>query len=1035
MELIVADKVKLISPEADLIRGHVYTHTYAYKFVRWARVSGTDDDIGFLCSCESQGLCIHAAAVLFQGQLTPSTEHRQVRRWLSVLRTLAPEEDEREVLWVLAFRSGGWRSKACLSGAFVRKRPDGLLHARSARYLGQGGASVDRSTFRALSHEDYSAQRSGEFALDRRNVEDVLSRLARAGRLRLDAVTGPALRLGEPRQGNLVWQREAAESERLVIGVKGPPISLVETIPPWYVDREAGLCGPIEIGLAEWQLEQVYDAPLVTPSAAELVARSVIEEGVTWLPLPAAVTVSEDAPPMVGKRLRFTRPEASTDEFEALLDFDYGDNRVTSTTAGEAFVWYQGNELHRVQRNKDDENRAIAILEDFGLRRKPGDRLRFEVQGEDTFLKWLTLPAEIETRLGAYGWSVEAESDFPRLAAVSSPLACTLSESGHEPGWFEVALGVEIGGRVVDAMGAILVALATPSVREKLQGGESDSAVLYVDVHPHGYIPIDLGRARALYAAFAEIGGPLQTRPRVGRTDLALLPLLEGSGFTVHGADGIRALASEIEAAHQMQLEGLPPTLDNALRGYQREGVRFLQAMSRCGLGALLADDMGLGKSIQLLAHLALEKSSGRAKHPSLLIVPTSVITKWQAENEKFGAGLRIVPLVGADRSAAMARLDDCDVALTSFELLVRDEKQLLAREWHVACLDEAHRVRNAATKTARTAFRIKAHQRIGLTGTPMQNNLGDVWSLYSFIAPGLLRSEAWFRKHVRNPIERENDQARWSTLRRQIKPFTLRRTRAEVMNELPPLTVYDRPVVLKGRQRDLYEAVRVKMLARVKASLDAGGLERSRVLVLDALLHLRQLCTDPRLYKGPVSGDIESAKLEAFSELLHELLDEDHRVLVYSQWTELLDLLKLTLANLDIKWAEVRGDVQGRAREAQLAEFREGRVRVMLNSLKAAGEALDLYEADTVILYEPWWNPFAEDQAIARAHRSGQVRPVFVYRLSVTDSVEERMLRLQLTKRGLFDALIEGAPSELRALTREDVEMLFEPMSERTVG
>jgi SNF2 family DNA or RNA helicase len=404
------------------------------------------------------------------------------------------------------------------------------------------------------------------------------------------------------------------------------------------------------------------------------------------------------------------------------------------------------------------------------------------------------------------------------------------------------------------------------------------------------------------------------------------------------------------------------------------------------------------------------------------------VLPNWQAEAERFAPELSVLPLRGLDRRQLFDQIPSHDLVLTTYPLIARDHEVLLAQEFHAAILDEAQAIKNPKATVSGLAHRLKARHRLALTGTPLENNLGEVWSLFEFLSPGLLGDESTFRRTFRTPIEKHGDRAAQAFLSRRLKPFMLRRTKEEVATELPPKTEIVEHVRLEGAQRDLYETVRSLMHAKVRAEIDRKGLARSHIVFLDALLKLRQICCDPRLLKLPQARKVKgSAKLERLTEMLPELIAEGRRVLLFSQFTSMLALIQEELAKLKIPYVTLTGDTTDRA--TPVREFQSGKVPLFLLSLKAGGTGLNLTAADTVIHYDPWWNPAVENQATDRAHRIGQDKPVFVYKLIVEEGIEAAIEQLKARKAALAEALFDGASKTPLDLNEADISALFAPL------
>ena len=495
-------------------------------------------------------------------------------------------------------------------------------------------------------------------------------------------------------------------------------------------------------------------------------------------------------------------------------------------------------------------------------------------------------------------------------------------------------------------------------------------------------------------------------------------------------AQAIEATIGRFRAAPEIVPVTVPASFRTALRPYQQQGVDWLQHLAGHGLGGFLADDMGLGKTAQTIAHLVVEEAAGRLAHPALIVVPTSLITNWTAELAKFAPHLRVVVLHGLDRHQRRTQLGQVHVVVTTYTVLSRDVAEMRELPWHVVVLDEAQAIKSPEAKATRAVCQLQAHQRLCLSGTPIENNLDELWSQFAFLMPGLLGDRKGFTKRFRTPIEKRGDDIRRIQLVRRIQPFILRRTKAEVATELPPKHTILRRITLAPEQRELYETIRVTMHERVREQIAERSLAQSRIVVLDALLKLRQVCCDPRLVKLAAAQEIKvSSKLDDLMEMLGEMIPEGRRVLLFSQFTSMLDLIKPRLTEAGIRFVELRGDTRDRAEPVR--SFEASEVPLFLISLKAGGRGLNLVSADTVVHYDPWWNPAVEDQASDRAHRIGQTKSVFVYKMIAADTVEERILELQQRKAELANLAFTEA-SDVAQLDFNDVEFLFGQDPER---
>ena len=507
---------------------------------------------------------------------------------------------------------------------------------------------------------------------------------------------------------------------------------------------------------------------------------------------------------------------------------------------------------------------------------------------------------------------------------------------------------------------------------------------------------------------------------------MAALALRDFAERTTLEADaGWHAQHDRLRDAEAFEPE-LPSTLQAELRPYQRDGFRWLARLARWGAGACLADDMGLGKTVQTLA-LLLDRAPGG---PALVVAPTSVVANWLDEARRFAPTLNVVAHTGtaSARARLIEKVGPFDVIVTTYGLLQNDAGALSALDWHSAVLDEAQAIKNPATKRARAARALKAGFRLVTTGTPIQNNLMDLYSLFGFVNPGMLGSTEHYRRRFALPIERDADAAARARLRRLIAPFVLRRLKTEVLDDLPPRTEVTLHVEMSPAEAALYEALRRRAVEDLEALIAEGpAAGEGRLELLAHLTRLRLACCNPRLVQD--TGAPASSKLATFAETLDELLASRHKVLVFSQFVMHLKLIEEYLDGAGIAFQYLDGSTPTKARAERIAAFQAGRGEVFLISLKAGGMGLNLTAADYVIHMDPWWNPAAEDQASDRAHRIGQTRPVTIYRLVAKGTIEEQIVALHHHKRDLAERLLEGADAPARLDAGELLELLRQPL------
>jgi superfamily II DNA or RNA helicase len=520
------------------------------------------------------------------------------------------------------------------------------------------------------------------------------------------------------------------------------------------------------------------------------------------------------------------------------------------------------------------------------------------------------------------------------------------------------------------------------------------------------------------------------------RLDALRASLLEAHRVGAHNAwqlegdVGLASLAKRLKALGAPQPVAAPEGLQVQLRPYQLEGLAWLQYLRAHSLGGILADDMGLGKTAQALAHVLVEKHAGRLDLPVLVVLPTSLIFNWQAEATRMAPELRLLTLQGPERADLFAQMPDHDLVLTTYPLLWRDMDALAAQRFHLVILDEAQMVKNAGSRSARALRRLQTRHSLCLTGTPMENHLGELWAQFDWLMPGFLGDARHFAARWRKPIEENGETLRAALLAQRVRPFILRRRKQDVASELPPRTEVIKRVQLQGQQRELYESVRVAADVQVRRVLQRQSFNGAQISILDALLKLRQVCCDPYLVKGSKLLDgVERAKLELLADMLPALVEEGRRVLVFSQFTELLDLIADQLHTQALPFLSLTGKTSPKDRGGVVQRFQAQEVPILLLSLKAGGVGLNLTAADTVIHMDPWWNPAVEEQATARAHRIGQDQPVFVYKLVVEGSIEERMLELQARKLALADSVLGHDAAGALKFDAADLDALLAPL------
>jgi len=694
------------------------------------------------------------------------------------------------------------------------------------------------------------------------------------------------------------------------------------------------------------------------------------------------------------------------------------------------------------------EQHARYVLEGFGaLDIDCLDRFETQVDSRASYLVHIENEVHALCAFGAYvlpqlrrlGWRIEVDDTYPvHVVDTETPWYANLEPDPEQDGWFELELGTEIDGRRINLLPALLELLDASSA-STLEGlARSTRRYVALPLGDNRYLPVPPERLRILLRVLLELYQGDGTAPTIrfpemqgaalGHLDAAFeeagVPLMWKG--TEAGRDRAFALGAPPDASSIQP----PGKLRAELRPYQREGLAWLQHLRAHDAGGVLADDMGLGKTLQTIAHLCAEKEAGRTDRPTLVIAPTSLIGNWQRELKKFAPHLRVLAMRGTGRHAHWNDLPIYEVVLVSYPILLRDLDRLTDHDYHYVILDEAQAIKNPRSRAHAAVCQLESRHRLCLSGTPIENNLDELWSLFDFLMPGLLGDENAFRAIFRAPIERRGAESRTEALRERVAPFILRRMKDTVARDLPPKTEIVRPVELSGGQRELYESIRVSAHEKVRTVIRNKGIAASTVTILDALMKLRQACCDPRLVAVDTAREVEgSAKLEMLFELLDRQLAHGRRVLIFSQFTSMLALIARALEARDVAYSVLTGST--RDRDAVIDRFQRREADVFLISLKAGGTGLNLTSADTVIHYDPWWNPAVQAQATDRAYRIGQTRPVFVYNLIVAGSVEERMLSLQQRKRRLADSILKDGGAAGLQWSEEEVDDLFAPLDD----
>ncbi|ELF6205385.1 DEAD/DEAH box helicase [Pseudomonas putida] len=1023
------------------------------------------------CDCPVGQNCKHCAAALFcisdpwsnheATQADPGTLSAELQHWLSGLEQAPPKpnatEDKRGRM--VCYQLDLTDDAGC--ALLVRKgtrTEDGIRFSRVQSlydFLYEPPRFVteeDTRILRLLSALNQGGGQDRGYKLKGQEGGELFQRALETGRMFYD-VGFPPLHQGPVRRAEFRWVRlDNGNYRGLWYSGEEMLHCVIPLLPLYYFDLLTSEVGKVEHSLDPHVAVQLTIAPdvpehLVVPLSHKLNALS--HKVPTPTPVQEQLLDHIQPKPLLSLgSLEYTAYMPKTGRMQrqmqhrAALAFDY-DGLQVSGTDEKPLTRLAGSTSQRIRRQPQAELALRKALRDLGF--KPATRQSkalpdsagemFQLPDDEA---WLRFAREGLPRLRQAGWNIDVHRDFAfNLQEVDDWYATIDEAPGHE--WFDLELGIVVDGQRHSLLPIVLQLLR--SSPELLRPNElvrrSDDEHLLIDLNrgrldaPALRVALPYGRIKAVMGTLGELylhEGTAGPALRMERADAARLNDIEGLPLHWEGGQHVRDLGRRLRDARDLQVAP-PAGLQASLRPYQQQGLNWLQALQEMGTGGILGDDMGLGKTLQALAHLLLEKEAGRLEAPALAVMPTSLIPNWLDEAQRFAPDLRVLALHGPGRSKHFAKLHEYDLVLTTYALVPRDLEHLRAQAWHVLVLDEAQNIKSSTSKAALAVCELQAGQRLCLTGTPMENNLGELWSIFHFLMPGWLGDVKRFNQDYRTPIERHGDAERLGHLVTRIRPFLLRRTKEQVATELPAKTEMVHWVELSDAQRDTYEAVRVAMDKKVRDEIARNGAARSQIVILDALLKLRQVCCDLRLVKGVESkgNQADKGKLGALLEMLDELLSEGRRVLLFSQFTSMLALIQQELEKRSIRYSLLTGDTRDRRTPVQ--QFQQGDSEVFLISLKAGGVGLNLTAADTVIHFDPWWNPASENQATDRAYRIGQDKPVFVFKLITRGTVEEKIQLLQQEKAALAASLLDGGQAGQWRMGDEEIEALFAPL------
>ena len=1026
------------------------------------------------CSCPVGGYCKHVAATLLKtievrdqaDRVTPAA-----LEWIEALRQLAggtanpvaKPKPKQQLFWLLGYADDLREFRVgCLKG---RADDDGLLIGKPVPWDNFEQALSRPNSF--IDDEDVNILRlllaqnrgrdvhRGDLSIMGRHGTEILARMLETGRLYANGFAMRPLGAGAARPASIFWRQDARGCFCAQARAKPAASWALPLNPPWYVDAERHEIGELLFDIPPAITARILAAPPLNEAEARL-ATDILAAAAPGVPPPVmeAARVIDVLPSPVlmlatlDVSVLYKLREYQTNRWGLALDvaqcgFRYGETVFEINDKHEMVVLASGEPVH-IKRHPAEESRRLAQLKALGFEHIPKNAVvtyppkdLSDFMTLDSEESWSCFVSDTLPQLREEGWEVVIPQDFRHHFLEVDAWEAEVTET--ENGWFDLDMGI-----VVDKQRLSLAPLLAELFRgdprwldAKQLNKIGDEEAIDLITPQAQRIRVKAERIKPLARTLIDLfdispgksgkSGKLNEPLRLSGFDVPRLAALD-SGWRVEGLEAVQRMTQKITGLDTVKAVAAPAGFALTLRHYQLEGLAWLQYLREHDLAGILADDMGLGKTAQTLAHLLLEKEAGRLDRPALIVLPTSLIFNWKLEAARFAPGLSILSLQGKARKEQFADVTHHDLVLTTYPLLWRDAEDLAKHEFSFLILDEAQTVKNAASRGAGVVRKIKARHRLCLTGTPLENHLGELWSQFDFLLPGFLGDSKAFTKTWRTPIEKQGNSVRGQLLAQRIRPFILRRRKEDVAKELPAKTIILRSVELEAGQRDLYETVRSAMDQRVRDEIAAKGFARSQIVLLDALLKLRQVCCDPRLVKSAAASKVkERAKLDQLMGMLPELVDEGRKILVFSQFTSMLALIEDELKQVGLDYALLTGQTQDR--EAQIHRFQGGEVPIFLISLKAGGIGLNLTAADTVIHYDPWWNPAVENQATDRAHRLGQTKPVFVYKLIVAGSIEEKIVALQEQKAELAKSVLSDDGAGEVKFSEADIRALLAPL------
>lgn len=1033
---------------------------------------GNGWDVDSRCSCPMRYNCKHVACVLiaFEADQARAAVEKQIigndlENWIDAIPE--PVEDipqrsatadqlvynlrqDTEQCWILTV----YKNRKLKSGDYGRQKPKSmsintLSNSVDAAYITPEDVEIlgflRASLFGAEYYYRHFRFANGDESSDGIEMKGepaylALVKSAACERLFIGPIQDyKALRLLEAQPLNPNWKITDAGQQTMQLHQSFNISGFIGSEPVLALAQDTAQLFPVQGDYSLESLMYLLAAPDITiEQGQKLEANSLKQLQQAGLPVPQKIKLKKlRRKTRAQVCLSLLNDDPSLGHF-ARLEFVYPQmSPVLSGTDGDYVSRCKDGELTQLPRNTELEQDAQLLLRGMGfmpaveqIEDAPGAHQGSWLMAD--ILQWHVFLTRGISDLESQGWQILKQDEFDLEFIQADDWYTDISE-GPASQWFSLELGVEAAGGKINLLPVLLQAMQGYDLSERLQWmRDSPELDFPAQLETGQYIVLPVARVLPLLETFVELfDGPAALndgRLLLPAVQAGRLDTISGDDWRWSGGEKLKRLALRLANFEGVQPVSVPGLFHGELRPYQQQGVNWLQFLRDYEFSGILADDMGLGKTVQTLAHLCVEKAAGRLTKPCLIVAPTSLVGNWKNEAAQFAPALSVVRLQGAERKQYFDHLNDYDIVLSTYPLLNFDGDVLHAQAYSYLILDEAQNIKNPRSKAARWVRECDAQQRLCLTGTPMENHLGELWSLYDFLMPGLLGDEKEFARQYRKPIENEGDSERHLALNKRVAPFLLRRTKQAVATELPAKTEISCSVALSGKQADLYETIRLSMHKKITSEVQKKGLARSHIMILDALLKLRQACCHPALVNLAAAKKIDqSAKLDMLMDMLPEMVEEGRKILVFSQFTSMLSVIEDQLNAHKISYSKLTG--QTRKRDQAIAAFQQGDAAVFLISLKAGGLGLNLTAADTVIHYDPWWNPAVEDQATDRAYRIGQDKPVFVYKLTTENTVEEKILQMQQRKRVLAEGTYSNKSQQSVQISEQDLEDLFKPL------